>query len=128
MKWLKRNRTELILGVGLTLFIINIFTYRDSDIYIVSIPLVVLGSLMLYQRHFRVSAFSSYADSFPEDDDDELYEEARKIVFEEGKASTSFLQRRLRIGYSRSARLMDLLEENEVIGPADGARPRKVIT
>lgn len=60
-------------------------------------------------------------------DDDELYEEARTTVMEAGKASTSFLQRKLRIGYARAARLMDMLEERGVIGPGSGAKPRDVI-
>ncbi|MEI6238174.1 MAG: DNA translocase FtsK [bacterium] len=59
--------------------------------------------------------------------EDELYGEARRIVMESGKASTSLLQRRLRIGYSRAARIMDILEEKGVIGPADGARPREIM-
>ncbi len=60
-------------------------------------------------------------------DDDELYEDARVTVMEAGKASTSFLQRKLRIGYARAARLMDMLEERGVIGPGSGAKPRDVI-
>lgn len=60
-------------------------------------------------------------------DDDNLYEEAREIIIKAGKASTSYLQRKLRIGYARAARLMDILEERGVIGSADGARPREVI-
>ena len=62
------------------------------------------------------------------DDDDELYPEAVAVVREAGKASTSYIQRKLGIGYARSARLMDLLEIHGVIGPADGAKPREVIT
>lgn len=64
-----------------------------------------------------------------EDDevDDDLYSQAREAVEEAGRASTSYLQRKLRIGYSRAARLMDLLEEKGVIGPADGSRPREVL-
>ncbi len=62
------------------------------------------------------------------EDDDDLYDEARVLVTEAGKASTSYLQRRLRIGYARAARLMDMLEERAVIGPADGARPRGIIS
>lgn len=58
--------------------------------------------------------------------EDELYEEAKSIVIQAGKASASLLQRRLRVGYARAARLLDILEENGVIGPIDGARPRKV--
>lgn len=61
------------------------------------------------------------------EDDDELYEEAKKIVIEVGRASTSYLQRMLGIGYARAAKLMDMLEENEIIEPADGAKPRLVI-
>ncbi|MBU3968858.1 DNA translocase FtsK [Patescibacteria group bacterium] len=63
----------------------------------------------------------------PLDDDDDLYGEARDTVVRAGKASTSYLQRKLRIGYSRAARLMDILEERGVIGPASGSRPRNII-
>jgi len=58
--------------------------------------------------------------------EDPLYEEAKKIVIETRKASASFLQRRLRIGYARAARLLDILEEKGVIGPGEGAKPREV--
>ena len=61
------------------------------------------------------------------DDDDDLFEDAKQAVMEAGKASTSYLQRKLRVGYSRAARLMDLLEERGVIGPQDGSKPRDVI-
>ena len=63
-----------------------------------------------------------------DEDDDELYEEAKAIVLKDKKASTSYLQRRLRIGYSRAARLIDILEERGIIGPQDGARPREIFT
>ncbi len=59
-------------------------------------------------------------------DEDSLYAEAKKIVIETKKASASFLQRRLRIGYARAARLLDMLEEEGVIGPGEGAKPRQV--
>jgi S-DNA-T family DNA segregation ATPase FtsK/SpoIIIE len=61
------------------------------------------------------------------DTDDDLFEEAKEIVIAARKASTSYLQRRLKIGYSRAARLMDMLEERGVIGAGDGARPREVL-
>jgi S-DNA-T family DNA segregation ATPase FtsK/SpoIIIE len=61
------------------------------------------------------------------EDDDEMYEEARACVIEAGKASTSYLQRKLKLGYARAARLMDVLEERGVIGPGDGAKPREVL-
>lgn len=63
-----------------------------------------------------------------DDVDDDLYGQAREAVEEAGRASTSYLQRKLRIGYSRAARLMDLLEDKGVIGPADGSRPREVLS
>lgn len=69
--------------------------------------------------------FSSMADD--ESEDDELYQDAKQTVIEAGKASTSYLQRKLGVGYARAARLMDILEERGVIGPADGAKPREVI-
>ncbi len=70
--------------------------------------------------------FSSMVDDADGDDDD-LYEDARVAVVEAGKASTSYLQRRLRVGYSRAARLIDMLEERGVIGPGEGAKPRQVL-
>ncbi|MBU1038847.1 DNA translocase FtsK [Patescibacteria group bacterium] len=60
-------------------------------------------------------------------DDDELLPEAQEIIIRAGKASASFLQRRLRVGYARAARLLDLLEEKGIIGPGDGAKPREVL-
>jgi S-DNA-T family DNA segregation ATPase FtsK/SpoIIIE len=69
--------------------------------------------------------FSASMDS--DDDEDELYEDAKQTVIEAGKASTSYLQRKLRVGYSRAARLMDILEERGVIGPANGSKPREIL-
>ena len=62
-----------------------------------------------------------------EDGDDEKYEEAKELVIASGKASTSFLQRRLGLGYARAARMMDILEERGIVGPGDGAKPRDVL-
>jgi S-DNA-T family DNA segregation ATPase FtsK/SpoIIIE len=63
-----------------------------------------------------------------EEIDDDLYQAAKASVEEAGRASTSYLQRKLRIGYSRAARLMDVLENKGVIGAADGAKPREVLS
>jgi len=57
---------------------------------------------------------------------DNMYNEAKAIVMETGKASASLLQRRLSVGYARAARLLDILEENGVIGPVNGAKPREI--
>ncbi|MGB6483425.1 MAG: DNA translocase FtsK [Candidatus Acidiferrales bacterium] len=62
-----------------------------------------------------------------EDVDDELYQEAVRVVCEMGRASTSTLQRRLRVGYGRAARLIDLMEKDGIVGPPDGSRPREVL-
>lgn len=71
--------------------------------------------------------FAGALEDVSEDVDDDLYEEARELVIKAGRASTSYLQRRLRVGYARAARLMDILEEKNVIGPGDGAKPREVL-
>jgi len=59
--------------------------------------------------------------------DDSLYQDAREVVVLAGKASASLLQRRLRVGYARAARLIDMLEEKGVVGPGDGAKAREVL-
>lgn len=59
--------------------------------------------------------------------EDDLYDEAVETVVISGKASATLLQRRLKVGYARAARLLDILEENGVVGPADGAKPRDVL-
>ncbi len=59
-------------------------------------------------------------------EEDPLYEEAKRLVIETRKASASFLQRKLRVGYARAARLLDMLEERGIVGPAQGAKPREV--
>lgn len=60
--------------------------------------------------------------------DDPLLAEAKEVIIQAGKASASLLQRRLRIGYARAARLLDLMEAQGMIGPADGAKPREILT
>lgn len=62
-----------------------------------------------------------------DDVDDELYQDAVRVVCEMGRASTSTLQRRLRIGYGRAARLIDLMEKDGIVGPPDGSKPREVL-
>ncbi|HEY5039346.1 MAG TPA: DNA translocase FtsK, partial [bacterium] len=66
-------------------------------------------------------------DIVTEDSQDELYEQAMEIVIRAKQASTSLLQRRLKVGYSRAARLLDDMEMRGVVGPADGNKPRKIL-
>ncbi len=61
-----------------------------------------------------------------EDEFDSLYEQAKEVVLSTGNASTTFLQRKLKIGYARAASLMDQLERKGIVGPADGSKPRKI--
>jgi len=61
------------------------------------------------------------------DDQDPFFEDARRAIIEAGKASASLLQRRLKIGYARAARILDELEEAGIIGPGDGAKPRELL-
>jgi S-DNA-T family DNA segregation ATPase FtsK/SpoIIIE len=72
-----------------------------------------------------INTADSYLDD--SDDKDDLYESAKEAAIAAGKISTSYLQRKLGTGYSRSAQLMDMLEKRGVIGPANGSKPREVI-
>jgi DNA segregation ATPase FtsK/SpoIIIE, S-DNA-T family len=132
---------EKLLGAGDML-------YLSSDM---SKPIRIQSAFISEQEVKRVVKYLSdrYADEIPTDinlttdelsssgnrnalfnadfeDDDELYEDARQAVIDAGKASTTYLQRKLKIGYARAARLMDMLEERGIVGPGEGAKPREV--
>lgn len=76
----------------------------------------------------EITGANGSAGSSDEFVDDDLYEEAKTEVIRAKKASASYLQRRLRIGYARAARILDMLEENGIIGPGEGAKPRRILT
>jgi S-DNA-T family DNA segregation ATPase FtsK/SpoIIIE len=88
-----------------------------------------------YQQQFleapkeerEASGGDAVAGSEGSGEDDPLYQDAVKLVVEFGKASTSLLQRRLRIGYGRAAHLIDLMEQDGIVGAADGPKPREVL-
>jgi DNA segregation ATPase FtsK/SpoIIIE, S-DNA-T family len=61
------------------------------------------------------------------DNDDDLYDEAARLVVAERQASASFLQRRMRVGFSRAARLIDMMERDGLLGPPQGSKPREVL-
>jgi len=65
--------------------------------------------------------------SMDDDQEDDMMKDAVAVVIHTGKASTSLLQRKLRIGYGRASRLIDIMEEQGIVGPADGAKPRQVL-
>ena len=60
-------------------------------------------------------------------DRDDLFDEAARFVVQSGQASTSMLQRRFRIGFSRAGRLIDIMEQDGLIGPADGSKAREIL-
>jgi S-DNA-T family DNA segregation ATPase FtsK/SpoIIIE len=70
---------------------------------------------------------ASLGDDESLEEEDDMYEEAKQVVIESGKASTSYLQRKLGIGYSRAAKLIDILEERGIVGPGNGSKPREVL-
>ena len=61
------------------------------------------------------------------DEDEELVEKCLEIIRQEKRASTSLLQRRLRLGYTRAARIVDILEQRGILGPGEGAKPREIL-
>jgi S-DNA-T family DNA segregation ATPase FtsK/SpoIIIE len=79
------------------------------------------------EREAGADGSSGEAGADGEAEDDPMYGDAVKLVVEFGKASTSLLQRRLRIGYGRAAHLIDLMEQDGIVGAADGPKPREVL-
>jgi S-DNA-T family DNA segregation ATPase FtsK/SpoIIIE len=67
------------------------------------------------------------SESLEVEDRDELFNEAVRFVVQAGQASTSMLQRRFRVGFSRAGRLVDMMERDGIIGPADGSKPREIL-
>ncbi len=83
-----------------------------------------------YDQTFLIAPPSDDDEEAPEAIDsaeDPMYEEAVRVVLEQGKASTSTLQRRLRLGYGRAARILDMMQRDGIIGPPDGSKPREVL-
>ncbi len=81
---------------------------------------------IIFTKEQEGAGGSIFSSQIADEDDDDLYEEAREMVVSTKKASTSYLQRKLKIGYSRAARLVDILEDRGVVGPANGSKPRDV--
>jgi S-DNA-T family DNA segregation ATPase FtsK/SpoIIIE len=75
-----------------------------------------------------ISADKSVFEATLEDEqaEDDKYEEARQIIIESGKASISWLQRKMGLGYGRAAKIIDMLEKRGVVGPANGSKPREI--
>lgn len=80
-----------------------------------------------YEQAVHEKMRSTSSESTENGEDEELVAQCIEVVRQEGKASTSLLQRRLRLGYTRAARIMDLLESRGIVGPENGAKPREVL-
>ena len=77
--------------------------------------------------HEKLQAAASSSDDEVSDEDEELVEKCLEIIRQEKRASTSLLQRRLRLGYTRAARIVDILEQRGILGPGEGAKPREIL-
>jgi S-DNA-T family DNA segregation ATPase FtsK/SpoIIIE len=103
---------------------------RDHEIHKVTEYLKAEGEPEYIEEVTQKPSFGTSIPGFDfggSDSDDDLLGEAKDVIMQAGKASASLLQRRLKVGYARAARLLDLLEEQGIIGPADGAKPRDIL-
>ena len=137
---LDSNGSESLLGRGDMLYL----PAGSSRLHRIHGPLVTEEEIAAVCDFWRAQAKAVYNEKLleaPKDDavagengegggeevDDNLYQEAVRVVCEMGRASTSTLQRRLRIGYGRAARLIDIMEKDGIVGPPDGTKPREVL-
>jgi S-DNA-T family DNA segregation ATPase FtsK/SpoIIIE len=136
---LDANGAEALLGRGDMLFL----PPRTSRLMRLHAPLVTEKETAAVVGFWKDQGQAEYVEGFLEspkdervqtdgsnpdpDENDPLFDDAVRSVFEFGKASTSLLQRRLRIGYGRAAHLIDLMERDGLVGPADGSRPRELL-
>jgi S-DNA-T family DNA segregation ATPase FtsK/SpoIIIE len=77
--------------------------------------------------HEKLQTAAGAVDDEVTDEDEELVEKCIEIIRQEKRASTSLLQRRLRLGYTRAARIVDILEQRGILGPGEGAKPREIL-
>ncbi len=137
---LDANGSESLLGRGDMLYL----PAGSARLHRIHGPLVTEDEIVAVCDFWRSQAKAKYNEQLleaPKDDeaaadsiegasevmDDDLYQEAVRVVCEMGRASTSTLQRRLRIGYGRAARLIDIMEKDGIVGPPDGTKPREVL-
>ncbi len=141
---LDANGAEALLGRGDMLYL----PAGSARVHRLHAPYVTEKEITAVVEFWRAQAQAQYDEKFlqapkdkdeaggsetgaggegPDEEHDELYEDAVRLVVEFGKASTSLLQRRLRIGYGRAAHLIDLMEKDGIVGSPDGPRPREVL-
>jgi S-DNA-T family DNA segregation ATPase FtsK/SpoIIIE len=142
---LDSNGSESLLGKGDMLYL----PAGSSRLHRIHGPLVTEDEIVAVCDFWRAQAQAKYNEQLLEapkdengkplpgadgeveggdgDHDDDLFQDAVRVVCEAGRASTSTLQRRLRIGYGRAAHLIDLMEKDGIVGPPDGTRPRELL-
>ena len=139
---LDANGAEALLGRGDMLYLPS----GSARVHRLHAPLVTEKEIAAVVEFWRAQGTAEYEEKFleppkeerqmgepgsedegDENDNDPLYGDAVRLVVEFGKASTSLLQRRLRIGYGRAAHLIDLMERDGIVGAADGPKPREVL-
>jgi DNA segregation ATPase FtsK/SpoIIIE, S-DNA-T family len=140
---LDANGAEALLGKGDLLYLPS----GSSRVLRVHAPFVTEKEIAGTVEFWKAQATAQYDDKFLQapkeegnsvrgeagaggdggEENDELYQDAVRLVLEFGKASTSLLQRRLRIGYGRAAHLIDLMEQDGIVGAADGPKPRELL-
>jgi S-DNA-T family DNA segregation ATPase FtsK/SpoIIIE len=133
------NGAESLLGRGDMLYL----PPGTSRVQRVHAPFVTEKEIAAVTEFWKAQGQAEYVEGFlegPKDEagrdldgssdgesDDPMYDDAVRLVFEFGKASTSLLQRRLRIGYGRAAHLIDMMYNDGLVGPADGSKPRELL-
>jgi DNA segregation ATPase FtsK/SpoIIIE, S-DNA-T family len=134
------NGAESLLGRGDMLFL----PPGTSRLQRVHAPFVTEKEIAAVTNFWKAQGTAEYVEGFLEgpkdekgdtgiggssdgEENDPMFDDAVRLVFEFGKASTSLLQRRLRIGYGRAAHLIDLMERDGLVGPADGSKPRELL-
>ncbi len=139
---LDANGAEALLGRGDMLYLPN----GSARVHRVHAPFVTEKEIAAVVEFWKSQGQAEYQETFlqapreegeggsgadtgddGENEHDDLFQDAVRIVLEYGKASTSLLQRRLRIGYGRAAHLIDLMERDGIVGAADGPKPREVL-
>jgi S-DNA-T family DNA segregation ATPase FtsK/SpoIIIE len=137
---LDNNGAEALLGRGDMLFL----PPGTSRLQRVHAPFVTETEISAVVDFWKAQGGAEYVEAFlespkdekgrelnsedgDEDDNDPLFNDAVRLVFEFGKASTSLIQRRLRVGYGRAAHLIDMMERDGLVGPADGSKPREIL-
>jgi len=138
---LDANGAEQLLGKGDMLYLPS----GSSRVLRVHAPFVTEKEIAATVEHWKSQATAQYDEKFLQapkeegnsvrgelgdvegDENDPMYQDAVRLILEFGKASTSLIQRRLRVGYGRAAHLIDLMERDGIVGPADGPKPREVL-